>query len=147
MRTLLHFRPTPPNKSSGNKDIRPPRNLPPQSRNRCRETIAYMYKFRVSLLFRIASGVKVPIASSVYGYTKVLAHNLSSKKTSGAAIAWLKMDAELLLFFLLNLVFEHVRSERDIIACPPVFFFCNSKIFEFLTVIFKKSSSADGCWV
>ena len=49
------------------------------------------------------------------------------------------MDAELLLlFFLLNLVFEHVRSERDIIECPPVFFFCNSKIFEFLTVIFKK---------
>ena len=29
---------------------------------------------------------------------------------------WLKMDAELLLlFFLVNLVFEHVRSERDII--------------------------------
>ena len=49
------------------------------------------------------------------------------------------MDAELLLlFFLLNLVFEHVRSERDIVSCPPVFFFCNSKIFEFLTVIFKK---------
>ena len=49
------------------------------------------------------------------------------------------MDVELLLlFFLLNLVFEHVRSERDIILCPPVFFFCNSKIFEFLTVIFKK---------
>ena len=48
------------------------------------------------------------------------------------------MDAELLLFFLLNLVFEHVRSERDIIEYPPVFFFCNSKIFEFLTVIFKK---------
>ena len=48
------------------------------------------------------------------------------------------MDAELLLlFFLLNLVFEHVRSERDIIYCPPVFFFCSSKIFEFLTVIFK----------
>ena len=49
------------------------------------------------------------------------------------------MDAELLLlFFLLNLVFEHARSERDIIECPPVFFFWNSKIFEFLTVIFKK---------
>ena len=31
-------------------------------------------------------GVKVPITSSVYGYTKVLAHNLNSKKTSGAAI-------------------------------------------------------------
>ena len=48
------------------------------------------------------------------------------------------MGAELLLFFLLNLVFEHVRSERDIIYCPPVFFFCNSKIFDFLAVIFKK---------
>ena len=50
------------------------------------------------------------------------------------------MDAELLLllFFLLNLVFEHVRSERDIISNPPVFFCCNSKTFEFLTVIFKK---------
>ena len=31
-------------------------------------------------------GVKVPITSSVYVYTKVLAHNLNSKKTSGAAI-------------------------------------------------------------
>ena len=31
-------------------------------------------------------GVKVPITSSVYGYTKFLAHNLNSKKTSGAAI-------------------------------------------------------------
>ena len=30
--------------------------------------------------------VKVPITSSVYGYTKVLAHNLNSKKTSGSAI-------------------------------------------------------------
>ena len=59
--------------------------------------------------------MKVPIMSSVYGYTKVLAHNLRSKKTLGAAIGP-KMDAELLLlFFLLNLVFEHVRSERDII--------------------------------
>ena len=49
------------------------------------------------------------------------------------------MDAELLLlFFLFNLVFEYVRSEREIIKCPPVFFVCNSKIFEFLTVIFKK---------
>ena len=49
------------------------------------------------------------------------------------------MDAELLLLsFLLNLVFEHVRSERDIIECPSIFFFCNSKISEFLTVIFKK---------
>ena len=38
------------------------------------------------------------------------------------------MDAELLLFFfLLNLVFEHVRSD-----------FCNSKIFDLLTDIFKK---------
>ena len=33
-----------------------------------------------------AIGVKVPITSSVFGYTKVLAHNLNSKKTSGAAI-------------------------------------------------------------
>ena len=32
------------------------------------------------------NGMKVPITSSVYGYTKVLAHNLNSKKTSGAAI-------------------------------------------------------------
>ena len=32
------------------------------------------------------AGVKVPIMSSVYEYTKVLAHNLNSKKTSGAAI-------------------------------------------------------------
>ena len=32
-------------------------------------------------------GVKVPITSSVYGYTKVLAHNLNSKKTSGAVLA------------------------------------------------------------
>ena len=31
-------------------------------------------------------GVKVPITSSVYGYIKVLAHNLNSKKTSGATI-------------------------------------------------------------
>ena len=31
-------------------------------------------------------GVKVPITSSVYGYTKVLAHNLISKKISSAAI-------------------------------------------------------------
>ena len=34
----------------------------------------------------ITLGVKVPITSSVYGYTKVLAHNLNSKKISGAAI-------------------------------------------------------------
>ena len=33
-----------------------------------------------------ACGVKVLITSSVYGYTKVLAHNWNSKKTSGAAI-------------------------------------------------------------
>ena len=32
-----------------------------------------------------AVGVKVPITSSVYGYTKILAYNLNSKKTSGAA--------------------------------------------------------------
>ena len=31
-------------------------------------------------------GVKVPITSSVYGYTKVLARNLNSKKTSGTVI-------------------------------------------------------------
>ena len=31
-------------------------------------------------------GVKVPITSSVYVYTKVLAHNLNSKETSVAAI-------------------------------------------------------------
>ena len=36
---------------------------------------------------RAPYGVKVPITSSVYGYTKVLAHNLNSKKTSGAAVA------------------------------------------------------------
>ena len=47
------------------------------------------------------------------------------------------MDAELLLlFFVLNLVFEDVRSERDII--PPVFYLCSSKIVEFLTVILRK---------
>ena len=34
----------------------------------------------------LSIGVKVQITSSVYGYTKVLAHNLNSKKTSGAAI-------------------------------------------------------------
>ena len=39
-----------------------------------------------SVLTKSTSGVKVPITSSVYGYTKVLAHNLNSKKTSGAAI-------------------------------------------------------------
>ena len=47
-------------------------------------------KFRHDLLdfkdFGLSIGVKVPITSSVYGYTKVLAHNLNSKKTSGAAI-------------------------------------------------------------
>ena len=47
-------------------------------------------EFRHDLLdfkdFRLSIGVKVPITSSVYGYTKVLAHNLNSKKTSGAAI-------------------------------------------------------------
>ena len=36
--------------------------------------------------FGLSIVVKVPIMSSVYGYTKVLAHNLNSKKTSGAAI-------------------------------------------------------------
>ena len=34
----------------------------------------------------LSIGVNVPITSSVYGYTKVLANNLNSKKTSGAAI-------------------------------------------------------------
>ena len=34
----------------------------------------------------VCPGMKVPITSSVYVYTKVLAHNLNSKKTSGAAI-------------------------------------------------------------
>ena len=34
----------------------------------------------------LSIGVNVPITSSVYGYTKVLAYNLNSKKTSGAAI-------------------------------------------------------------
>ena len=36
--------------------------------------------------FVLVIGVKVPITSSVNGYTKVLAHNLNSKKTSSAAI-------------------------------------------------------------
>ena len=49
------------------------------------------------------------------------------------------MDAELfLLFFLPISVVEHVRSETGIMKCPPVFVFCNSKIFEFLTLIFRK---------
>ena len=47
-------------------------------------------KYRHDLLdfndFGLSTGVKVPITSSVYGYTKVLTHNLNSKKTSGAAI-------------------------------------------------------------
>ena len=34
----------------------------------------------------LSLGVKVPITSPVYGYTKVLTHNLNSKKTSSAAI-------------------------------------------------------------
>ena len=34
----------------------------------------------------LGEGVKVPITSSVYGYTKVLAHYLNSKKTPGVAI-------------------------------------------------------------
>ena len=46
-----------------------------------RSVILFVYVSRTSF-FR----VKVPITSSVYGYTKVLAHNLNSKKTSGAAI-------------------------------------------------------------
>ena len=37
------------------------------------------------VIILIFMGVKVPITSSVYGYTKVLAYNLNSKKTSGAA--------------------------------------------------------------
>ena len=36
--------------------------------------------------FGLSIGVKVPITLSVYGYTKVLAPNVNSKKTSGAAI-------------------------------------------------------------
>ena len=40
----------------------------------------------IRVVFGSIVGVKVPITSSVYGYTKVLAHNLNSKKTSGAAI-------------------------------------------------------------
>ena len=45
-----------------------------------------MFAFDLWLFMRISlAGVKVPITSSVYGYTKVLAHNLNSKKTSGAA--------------------------------------------------------------
>ena len=36
--------------------------------------------------FGLSIGVKVRITSSVYGYTKVLAHNLNSKKTSGDTI-------------------------------------------------------------
>ena len=36
--------------------------------------------------FGLSIGVNVPITSSVYGYTNVLAHNLNSKKTSAAAI-------------------------------------------------------------
>ena len=36
--------------------------------------------------FGLSIGLKVSITSSVYGYTKVLAHNLNSKKTSCAAI-------------------------------------------------------------
>ena len=31
-------------------------------------------------------GVTVPITSSIYAYTKVLAHNLNSNKTLGASI-------------------------------------------------------------
>ena len=49
------------------------------------------------------------------------------------------MDAELLLlFFLLNLVFEHVRSERDIFNVHQYFSFAILKSLNFLTVIFKK---------
>ena len=57
----------------------------------------------------------VPITSSIYGYTKVLVHNLNSKKHQVLLLA--EMDAELLLllFFLLNSVVEHVRAERGII--------------------------------
>ena len=39
------------------------------------------YEFRHDLLdfkdFGLSIGVKVPITSSIYGYTKVLAHNLN----------------------------------------------------------------------
>ena len=36
---------------------------------------------------------------------------------------------------------ERVRSEREIIECPSVFIFCNSKLFELLAVIFKKKKT------
>ena len=76
----------------------------------------YFYQVLWNYLKRYQSyGVKVPITSLVYGYTKVLAHNLNSKKTSGAAIGWKWMLSLCYYFFLLNLVFEYVRSERDII--------------------------------
>ena len=39
-----------------------------------------------SQICMMCKGVKVPITSSLYGYTKVSAHNMNSKKTSGAAI-------------------------------------------------------------
>ena len=47
------------------------------------ETKSHWYD---SVSAAVLIGVKVPITSSVYGYTKALAHNLNSKKTSGAAI-------------------------------------------------------------
>ena len=37
-------------------------------------------------VFLLSIGVTVPITSSNHGYTQVLAHNLNSKKTSGAAV-------------------------------------------------------------
>ena len=63
------------------------------------------YAFTHSLFdfkdFRLSIGVKVPITSSVYGYTKVLAHNLNSKKTSGAAFGWKWMLSFCYYFFFL----------------------------------------------
>ena len=50
-------------------------------------------------------GVKVPIRSSVYGYTKVLAHSLNSKNTFRCCY-WLKMNAELLQCFCRNKIFR-----------------------------------------
>ena len=65
------------------------------------------------LKFYCTRGERASYTSLVYGYTKVLAYNLNSTKTSGTR---LKMDGELLLLsFLLNLVFQHVRSEADLI--------------------------------
>ena len=37
-------------------------------------------------------------------------------------------------------MFEHVRSEKDFIQCPSVFFFCSSKIFEFFDSYFQEKA-------